>query len=480
MDKEIDLEKKINELDNIVYKVGQSAQTMHMLTKPQVFYDDTHKQALGYQNLLYLKKAQRIKLTLYDGSIISKQHVASPVFDDDETLILEEVSRSKMLAKQNDPISKEKKVNTTPINYAELNRLSKDFVKRFVPQQKQSDEQAFWLQTLHPNTDQSALSPVKIEGPRELPKVKTDEFSGVLKNKARLVAQGFRQEEGFDFEESFAPVARIEAILIFVENATNKNITSFQMEVKTDFLNEELKEESKYAFEIIKKYGLMTSDYVDTPIVEKNKLDKDLHGTPVDATLYRSMIGSLMYLTSNRPDLIYAVFLCARYQAKPTKKHLNAVKRIIGYLKGTINMGLWMEYQLADIFPKPLPRERFIFLIEKLDMRSMSPEMLKRLTKEENESMNLVAIKQVALDNFLVPSKKGLKIEKCNARIEFNKPKREETYQVTLDALKLSPCYPTFLITTDVPEVYMHQFWNIIQKIKDTDAYRFKMDKKMF
>ncbi|GJZ38355.1 retrovirus-related pol polyprotein from transposon TNT 1-94 [Tanacetum coccineum] len=81
--------------------------------------------------------------------------------------------------------------------------------------------------------------------------------------------------------------------------------------------------------------------FVDTPMVEKNKLDEDLQGKPVDATLYRDMIGSLMYLTSSRPDLIYVVRLCARYQAKPTKKHLNAVKWIFRYLKGTINMGLW-------------------------------------------------------------------------------------------------------------------------------------------
>ncbi|GJU96325.1 retrovirus-related pol polyprotein from transposon TNT 1-94 [Tanacetum coccineum] len=122
-----------------------------MLTKPQVFNDDTHKQALGYQNLFYLKKTQRIKPTLYDGSVISNQHVASHVTDDEETLILKEVSRSKMLAKQNDPMSKEKKVNTTLINYVELNRLSEDFGKRFVPQQELSTEQAFWLQTSHPN-----------------------------------------------------------------------------------------------------------------------------------------------------------------------------------------------------------------------------------------------------------------------------------------------------------------------------------------
>ncbi|GJZ04514.1 retrovirus-related pol polyprotein from transposon TNT 1-94 [Tanacetum coccineum] len=79
----------------------------------------------------------------------------------------------------------------------------------------------------------------------------------------------------------------------------------------------------------------------DTPMVEKNKLYEDLQGTPVDATLYRGMIGSLMYLTSSRPDLIYTVCLCARYQAKPTEKHLNAVKRIFRYIKRTINMGLW-------------------------------------------------------------------------------------------------------------------------------------------
>ncbi|GJY53091.1 retrovirus-related pol polyprotein from transposon TNT 1-94 [Tanacetum coccineum] len=205
--------------------------------------------------------------------------------------------------------------------------------------------------------------------------VKTDEFGEVLKNKARLVAQGFRQEEGIDFEESFAPFERIEAIRIFVANAANKNMTIFQMDVKTAFLNGELKEEmttkfkmsimgqmsfflglqisqsprgiflnqSKYASKVIKKYGLLSGDSVNTPMVEKNKLDKDddLQGTPVDATLYRGMIESLMYLTSCKPDLIYEVCLCARYQAKPTEKHLNAVKQIFRYLKGIDNMGLW-------------------------------------------------------------------------------------------------------------------------------------------
>nr|GEW37611.1 hypothetical protein [Tanacetum cinerariifolium] len=87
-----------------------------------------------------------------------------------KTLVLEEVSRSKMLAKQNDPISKEKTIDTTPINCVKLNLLSKDFGKRFVPIQEVFTEQAFWLQTSHPNTDQSDISPVKIKAPRELPK----------------------------------------------------------------------------------------------------------------------------------------------------------------------------------------------------------------------------------------------------------------------------------------------------------------------
>ncbi|GKA33952.1 retrovirus-related pol polyprotein from transposon TNT 1-94 [Tanacetum coccineum] len=189
-------------------------------------------------------------------------------------------------------------------------------------------------------------------------KVKTDEFGGVLKNKARLVAQGFRQEEGIDFEESFAPGARIEATRIFVANTANKNMTIFQMNVKMAFLNGKLKEEvyvsqpegfvdqdnSSHVYNLKKAlYGLkqtprawydMSSsflisqrfskgavdltlftrkagndlhcDSVDTPMVEKNKLDEDLQGTPVDATLSRGMIGSLMYLTSTYADADHA------------------------------------------------------------------------------------------------------------------------------------------------------------------------------
>nr|GEW96311.1 retrovirus-related Pol polyprotein from transposon TNT 1-94 [Tanacetum cinerariifolium] len=122
-------------------------------------------------------------------------------------------------------------------------------------------------------------------------KVRTDEFGRVLKNKARLVAQGFRQKEGIDFEVSFSSVARIEAIRIFVANVAHKNMTIFQMDVKTTFLNGELKEEitTKFKMSMIGQMsfflGLQISQ--NTPLVENSKLDEDLQGKPIDATLYR-------------------------------------------------------------------------------------------------------------------------------------------------------------------------------------------------
>ncbi|GKE61570.1 retrovirus-related pol polyprotein from transposon TNT 1-94 [Tanacetum coccineum] len=224
----------------------------------------------------------------------------------------------------------------------------------------------------------------------------THDFERLFRNWCRISCSGVQtrrrnQFRGINFEESFAHVARIEAIRIFVANAANNNITIFQMDVKTAFLNGELKEESQTSsawydmlssFLISQHFSkgavdptlftwkagnelLLVQIYVDdiifaatntamcnefanlmttkfkmsmmglmsfflglqisqnTPMVEKNKLDEDLHGTPVDATFYRGMIGSLMYLTSSRADLIYTFCLCARYQAKPTKKHLN-------------------------------------------------------------------------------------------------------------------------------------------------------------
>ncbi|GKF90872.1 hypothetical protein Tco_0274573, partial [Tanacetum coccineum] len=83
--------------------------------------------------------------------------------------------------------------------------------------------------------------------------------------------------------------------------------------------------QAKYSLETLKKYGMDLSDPVDTPMVDQLKLDEDLMGIPVDQTQFRGMVGSLMYLTASRPDLVFAVCMCARYQAKPTKKHFEAI-----------------------------------------------------------------------------------------------------------------------------------------------------------
>ncbi|GJV63355.1 retrovirus-related pol polyprotein from transposon TNT 1-94 [Tanacetum coccineum] len=99
--------------------------------------------------------------------------------------------------------------------------------------------------------------------------------------------------------------------------------------------------QAKYTLEILKKHGMEKGQSIGTPMATKPKLDADLSGEPVDQTDYRSKIGSLMYLTSSRPDIVQAVCYCARYQARPTEKHLKEVKRIFRYLRGTIHMGLW-------------------------------------------------------------------------------------------------------------------------------------------
>nr|GEX24831.1 hypothetical protein [Tanacetum cinerariifolium] len=271
--------------------------------------------------------------------------------------------------------------------------------------------------------DQDAPSPNKVMviTLKWIYKVKLDELEGILKNKARLVARGYHQEEGIDFEESFSPVTRLEAIRMFLAYAAHKNMVIYQMDVKTAFLNDNLWEEvyvsqsdgcvdpnnpnhvyklkkalygmkqcntpilfdisgrgifinqSKYALESLKKYGFESCDLVDTPMVKKSKLDEDTEEKAVDPSHYHGMIGTLLYLTASRPDLQFAICMCARYQARPTEKHLHAVKGIFRYLHGIVNRGLW--------------------------------------------TMDMTIDQQVALDQALVPHASRLQIKKSNFRL---------------------------------------------------------------
>ncbi|GJW65749.1 retrovirus-related pol polyprotein from transposon TNT 1-94 [Tanacetum coccineum] len=211
--------------------------------------------------------------------------------------------------------------------------------------------------------------------------VKLDELGGILKNKARLVARGYRQEEGINFEESFSAdfskgsvdptlfickegkeLLRVQVYvddIIFAASTPELcdlfakiMCSKFKMSMMgkiSFFLGLQISQsprgifinQSKYALESLKKYGFDSCDLVDTPMVEKSKLDEDKAGKAVDPSHYRGMIGTLLYLTTSRPDLQFALCMCAQYQARPTEKHLHAVKRVFQYLKGTVNRGLW-------------------------------------------------------------------------------------------------------------------------------------------
>nr|GEU66467.1 retrovirus-related Pol polyprotein from transposon TNT 1-94 [Tanacetum cinerariifolium] len=138
-------------------------------------------------------------------------------------------------------------------------------------------------------------------------------------------------DEGIDFEESFALVARMEAVRIFLAYAAHKGFTVYQMDVKTVFLHGSLKEDV---------YVCQPEVFIDADHLSLvYKLKKALYG--LKQVPRACIIGALMYLTSSRPDIVHATCVCVRYQAQPTKNHLKDIKRIFLYLRGTVNMGLW-------------------------------------------------------------------------------------------------------------------------------------------
>ena len=294
---------------------------------------------------------------------------------------------------------------------------------------------------------------------------KLDEHGIIIRNKARLVAKGYNQEEGIDYEETYAPVARLEAIRMLMAYASIMDFKLYQMDVKSAFLNGLIQEEvyveqppgfeipdkpnhvyklqkalyglkqaprawyerlsnfllekdfsrgkvdttlfikrkhndillvqiyvddiifgstndslckefsldmqsefemsmmgelkyflglqikqtqegifinqSKYCKELIKRFGMDSAKHMSTPMSTNCYLDKDESGQSIDIKQYRGMIGSLLYLSASRPDIMFSVCMCARFQSNPKQSHLSAVKRIMRYLLGTINLGLW-------------------------------------------------------------------------------------------------------------------------------------------
>ncbi|GJT66507.1 hypothetical protein Tco_1017987 [Tanacetum coccineum] len=385
MDKEIALENKIKELDNIVYKVGQSARTVHMLTKPQVFYDDSHQKALSYQNPFYLKKAQRIKPTLYDGFVISKKHDVISVVDEEETLILEEESRSKMLAKQNDPILKERKFNISPINYSELNKLSEDFGKCFVPQMQLSVEQAFWLLLSNPKSEQLDVTqtPVEIEVPKELPKVSLVKTSfQKLKNhlasfekvvKVRTTPDAITEGSwGFEhtkqvFKEEVIPfINSLQASFKDFENGLHSEIN----EVKTVF-NQMEAAVVQYVMNI-----LMHADYVSINVLPAN-----------NKCLVDDILESERLIKEN--DHLFELFLSQDI----VHIYVNSLATLTNYAK--------MEQDFIHEYNENLMLKAELAKKEHMVEKKIFDEVILRCSRLENRNVNLELKLQHQKESFL-------------------------------------------------------------------------------
>ncbi|GJU24288.1 retrovirus-related pol polyprotein from transposon TNT 1-94 [Tanacetum coccineum] len=242
-------------------------------------------------------------------------------------------------------------------------------------------------------------------------KNKHDEENTIINKKTRMVVRGYRLEEGIDLEESFTLVARMEAIKIFLAYATHKLFIVFQIDMKTAFLHGTLKEDMY----VCQPEGFIDADHpshvyklkkalygLKTPMEIKDKLDLDKNRTLVDATKYRSMIGALMYLTSSRPDIIHATCLCARYQAKPTEKHLKYVKRIFPYLWGTINMGLWYTkdfgFELTEFSDADYARCKDTFKSTSGGLRFLGEKLVSWSSKKQDcTSLSTAKVEYVSL-----------------------------------------------------------------------------------
>nr|GEX06989.1 hypothetical protein [Tanacetum cinerariifolium] len=248
--------------------------------------------------------------------------------------------------------------------------------------------------------------------------VKLDEYGNVLKNKTRLVAKGYRQEEGIDFEESFAPVARIEAIRIFITNAASKNMIIYQMDVKIAFLNGELKEEV----------------YVSQPKVFIDP-DHPIHVYRLKKALY----GLKQALRA------CAIALCYNNVQHSRSKHIDIRHHFIREQveKGMVELYfVTTDYQLADIFTKALPRQRFEFILSRLGMKSMSPTTLKRLQEEEGEHLQ-----------WHHPC--VLMIKSC----------------LTLDR--------AFTASSTIPLIYIQQFWDTVHHLQRKHKFHPRLDSSL-
>nr|GEU50501.1 retrovirus-related Pol polyprotein from transposon TNT 1-94 [Tanacetum cinerariifolium] len=281
-------------------------------------------------------------------------------------------------------------------------------------------------------------------------KVKLDEYGDVLKNKARLVAKGYRQEKGIDFEESFAPVARIEAIRIFIANAASKNMTIYQMNVKTALLNGELKEEV----------------YVSQP---EGFIDPD-HPTHV----YR--LKKALYGLKQAPRVWY--------QASPTKKHLEALKRVFWYLKGTINWGLWYLKDTAMALTAYADADHVGCQDTRRSTSGSAQFLGDKLVSWSSKKQKSTAAPTMAppthTDDQTLPHIRWVPIGKSNCYLDVERSQSNPIYKIVVDILKHTNFFRAFTASSTIPLIYIQQFWDTVQYDKTTGCYKCQLDEQWF
>ncbi|GKB91533.1 putative ribonuclease H-like domain-containing protein, partial [Tanacetum coccineum] len=303
-----------------------------------------------------------------DSDLISNDGIFSGAYDDEDVGVEADFNNMD---------------NTIDVSPIPTLRVHKDHPKEEPKNISQALEDESWVEAMQEELLQFKLQKVwilvdlpsrkKAIGIKWVFRNKRDERSIVVKNKARLVAQGFRHEEGIDYDEVFPPVARIEAIRLFLAFASFMGFPVYQMDVKCAFLYGTIGEDvyvhqppgfvdpvhlnkvykvkqqpdgifisqDKYVADILKKFDFCSIKTATTPIESNKPLVKDEDGIDVDVHVYRSMIGSLMYLTASRPNIMFAVCACAIFQVTSKALHLHAVKRIFRYLKHQPKLGLW-------------------------------------------------------------------------------------------------------------------------------------------
>ncbi|GJW43589.1 uncharacterized mitochondrial protein-like protein [Tanacetum coccineum] len=398
-------------------------------------------------------------------------------------------------------------------------------------------------------------------------RIRCDAENIVVWNKTHLVAKGYKQEEGIDFEDSVllfplcleavrdvyrlkkalyglkqAPRAWYDKLSSFlIEHGFTKDFSkrfanlmknNFEMSMMGElkfFLGLQVHQsprgifisQSQYAIELLKKHGQDECVSMSTPMATE-RLDADLQGTPTDQTTYPRMIGGLMYLTASRSNIAIATFVCARYQARSTVKHLKGVKWIFRYLRQSYNMGLWYpkdsgfeliaysdvdhtgckddckstsgglqflqgkhvswsskkqdctamstaeaeyvsltEYQLADLFTKALPKERFEYLVHRIVI--------------------IMAQQQHAADvhpDELCPPNKRYDLMDANKKVDLEHVQCPPESKILTNIIKNHPLRFSIAASSSVPWIYMAQFWHTLKEDRSKYRLRFMLDKK--